>query len=65
MSIADFILEARSQSVKIDRAMAPLHAAHWLEWVRFRLCCGVDVGEDVEICDIIVSAVPVDKVEEI
>jgi len=65
MSVADFVLEARSQSVKIDRAAAPLHAAHRLEWIGFRIRRGVDVGEDVEICDVVASAIPVNKVEEI
>jgi hypothetical protein len=65
MGVADFVLEAGCQSVEIDRATASLQTAHGLEWLRFRLGSGVDIGEDVEICDIVACAVPVDKVKEV
>lgn len=63
--VANFVLETRGQSVEIDRATASLQTAHWLEWLRFRLSSRVNVGVDVEICDIAACAVSVDKVEEI
>lgn len=65
MGVTDFVLKAGCQSIEIDRATVSLQTAHRLEWLRFRLGSGVNIGVDMEICDIASCVGPVDKVEEV
>lgn len=58
MGVTDVVLEAGCQSIEIDRATGSWQTAHRLEWLRFRLGGWVDVGVDMEICDIASCAVP-------